>query len=258
MIEMKTNAEPYDMKDFVIVGASSPIAQEIVAGLGKKNFANITLVYRTEESRLKYASLIENCQNLNISTIVCDIAQPPEVKELIRLISKNHKKLDGFIYLAAQGGMRVPFQSLSDEDVRDIFEVNVISAFIMLKECLKFLTPCGGSAVFTGSQAAVTGGRKIAAYSASKAALHQMVSSVAREVASCGVRVNCVSPAIIDTPKMRKSNNIISEEQLDELANTIPMGRVGRPLDIASAILWLLSEDANYISGCILPVTGAR
>jgi NAD(P)-dependent dehydrogenase (short-subunit alcohol dehydrogenase family) len=244
-------------KNWLIVGGGSPISMEVAKSLSVGNCL-ITITYSNKDSMEECSKHFENQNGATYQHVVCDLENQHQLNDLIKLVSSQNEKLDGFIYLAATGGTRVPIKNLTDQQIRKIFDVNVIAAIIILKNLVDKLSKAQGSAIFVGSQAAVTGGRLLSAYAASKAALHQIVASVARELASLDIRVNCVSPGVIDTPKMRKSNNITTESELDTLANSIPSGRIGSPHEVATAIVWLLSSEASYISGATLPVSGGR
>ena len=246
-----------EFKNWLIVGGGSPISIEVVKSLSVANCL-ITIAYSNKNSMDKCSTQFKNHGGINYQHVVCNLESQHQLNSLINLVSSQNEKLDGFIYLAATGGARVPIENLTDQQIRKIFDVNVVAAIIILKNIVDKLSKAHGSAIFVGSQAAVTGGRLISAYAASKAALHQIVASVARELASLNIRVNCVSPGVIDTPKMRQSNNITTESELHTLASSIPSGRIGSPQEVATAILWLLSSEASYISGATLPISGGR
>jgi NAD(P)-dependent dehydrogenase (short-subunit alcohol dehydrogenase family) len=216
------------------------------------------MVYSTPESMNQYSRHFQSSDGVTYHHAVYDLEHQNQVDDLIEHATSQYEKLDGLIYLAATGGTRTSLLKLTNDQIRKIFDVNVIAALMLLKGLAKTLSAAHGNAVFVGSQAAVTGGRLISTYASSKAALHQMVASVARELASINIRVNCVSPSIIDTPKMRRSNKISNELELNALAESIPSGRVGKPEEVAAAILWLLSNEESYVSGIVLPVSGAR
>ncbi|MBV8938583.1 MAG: SDR family oxidoreductase, partial [Alphaproteobacteria bacterium] len=139
--------------------------------------------------------------------------------------------------------------------IQEVFAVNVFGVFIACREAIKRMKPAGGGAIVNvSSQAATFGGNKMAHYAASKAAVNTLTIALAREAAAHGIRVNAVSPAVIDTDAHKDAD----EERRRYLNASLPMGRMGTPEETAEAIAWLLSPQASYISGAILPVSGAR
>jgi len=141
-----------------------------------------------------------------------------------------------------------------------MFAVNVIGSFLCAREAVRRMSTLhggdGGSIVNISSAAARLGSPgEYVDYAASKGAIDTMTLGLAREVASEGVRVNAVRPGLVDTSIHASGGQ---PDRAERLAGTIPMGRVGQPSEIAAAITWLCSEDASYVTGALLDVSGAR
>jgi len=111
----------------------------------------------------------------------------------------------------------------------------------------------GGAIVNISSQAAEFGGNGLSPYAASKAAINNFTIALSREVAIEGIRVNAVSPGIIETDQ-----HDFPDETLKNIKKEIPLGRLGAPQEVASAVVWLLSDKAAYVTGAVLPVAGGR
>ncbi|WP_223199140.1 SDR family NAD(P)-dependent oxidoreductase [Solihabitans fulvus] len=144
---------------------------------------------------------------------------------------------------------------LADADVAGIrraIDVNVTGYLICARRAIRDLTRTGGGAIVNISSAAATLGSpgQYVHYAATKAAVDTMTIGLAKEVAADGIRVNCVAPGIIETEFHA------DPQRPAKLANTIPMGRPGRPEEIAGAVSWLLSADASYATGTIMRVAG--
>ena len=112
----------------------------------------------------------------------------------------------------------------------------------------------GGAIVNVSSQSAITGGYHLSAYAASKAAIATMTVSLAQEMTGENVRVNAVSPGVIETDQQDFSDPV----RLKRIEDSIPAGRVGTPEEVAKLILWLLSPAASYVNWSIVPITGGR
>jgi 3-oxoacyl-[acyl-carrier protein] reductase len=105
-----------------------------------------------------------------------------------------------------------------------------------------------------GSQSVVLGGNEIAVYASTKAAIETLVKSLAREVGSYGLRFNCISPASIKTKKIIE----MDEDAIKSTIERIPLGRLGRPEEVAELIIWLFSLGSSYINGSTIPITGGK
>jgi NAD(P)-dependent dehydrogenase (short-subunit alcohol dehydrogenase family) len=112
----------------------------------------------------------------------------------------------------------------------------------------------GGAIVTVSSEAARFGGNRLAAYAAAKAGISTMTIALARELAAEGIRINAVSPGVIDTDQHAGQ----SAERIAGLLDSIPLKRMGRADEVAEAIMWLLSEKSSYVTGSILSINGGR
>jgi NAD(P)-dependent dehydrogenase (short-subunit alcohol dehydrogenase family) len=136
-----------------------------------------------------------------------------------------------------------------------VFATNVFGSFLCSREAVKRMKENGGgNIVNVSSEAARFGGTNLAHYAASKAAINTFTIGFAREVAPYNIRVNAISPGVIDT-EMHASS---APDRLANLMNSLPMKRMGNTHEVAELIYWLLSDTASYISGAMIPVTGAR
>jgi len=142
---------------------------------------------------------------------------------------------------------------MSDEDWQMVLDVNLTAAFRLSQGCLRgMIKKRWGRIVSVTSIVGVTGNPGQVNYAASKAALIGMSKSLAQEVASRNITVNCVAPGFIDTPMTEG----LSDEQKHNLTARIPAGRLGEPADIAGACVFLASDEASYVTGQTLHVNG--
>jgi NAD(P)-dependent dehydrogenase (short-subunit alcohol dehydrogenase family) len=137
-------------------------------------------------------------------------------------------------------------------------EVNLTGAFFCVQAASKRMAisrgGSGGSIVALSSEAAKFGGNQISPYAASKAGINALIIGVARELAPEGIRLNAVSPGVIENENHKNLPN----NRRALLLSTIPMGRMGDPKEVANAVLWLMSDEASYVTGSILTVAGGR
>ena len=142
---------------------------------------------------------------------------------------------------------------MSDEDWQMVLDVNLTAAFRLSQGCLRgMMKKRWGRIVSVTSIVGISGNPGQANYAASKAALIGMSKSLAQEVASRNITVNCVAPGFIDTPMTEG----LSDEQKQDLTARIPAGRLGEPADVAGACVFLASDEASYVTGQTLHVNG--
>ena len=166
-------------------------------------------------------------------------------------IDKRWNNLTSVVNNAAISGDRVSLINIKGSKVEEIFKINFYASFEIMKESIKRMKISdGGSIVNISSNAIKTGGYNIAAYLASKQALESLSKSSAREFSKNNIRINIVRPGIIgfDDP--------VLNEPLNKKKKVIPMNRLGKPIEVANSVVWLLSEKASYLCGATISVTG--
>ena len=142
---------------------------------------------------------------------------------------------------------------MSAENFRTVLDTNLTGAFNMIHACLPgFLRRRSGRIINISSVSGMMGNAGQANYASSKAGLIGLTKTIAREVASRGITVNAVAPGFIETD-MTRSMNV---DALNAGVKQVPMGRMGRPEDVANAVRFLASDEASYITGCVLKVDG--
>jgi NAD(P)-dependent dehydrogenase (short-subunit alcohol dehydrogenase family) len=185
-----------------------------------------------------------------------DMAVEADIERVFSAASEALGPVTHFVHCS---GIIGPYSRLDEADtrmMREVFEIDAFGALLCLRECARRMSTKnggkGGSVVMLSSMAAVIGGPgECVWYGAAKAAVDVMVIGISREVAKEGMRVNAVTPGVIDT-------DIQPPGRIERVGPMLPMGRPGQPDEVAEAVLFLLSDAASYVNGANLRVSGAR
>ena len=179
-----------------------------------------------------------------------------DLDHLYRKIESEKGTLD-IIFANAGGGSFAPLGSITEEQYATTFDGNVKGLIFTVQKALPLL-PDGASIILNASTTSVQGVPAFSVYSASKAAVRSFARSWTTDLKQRRIRVNAVSPGATETPGLLGLADDEEQKQamLAQFASQIPLGRVGRPVEIAKAVLFLASDDASYISGIELFVDG--
>lgn len=181
----------------------------------------------------------------------CDVTDAEQVAAAVSEVEREQGPVEVMVHSAGITRDRLLF-SMSEEDFRAPLETNLVGPYRLTRLVLRgMLRRRWGRLVFVSSVVALRGEAGQANYAASKAALIGFARSVAREVGTKGITANVVTPGPVDTDMLAA----LSEDRRAELART-PVGRIGRPEEVAAAVAFLTAEDAGFITGVVLPVDG--
>lgn len=197
------------------------------------------------------------------STAIAVQADVSKESDVVRLFKTVDEQLGSVTALVNNAGIVRPQMRVEDMDasrINEILRTNVTGAFLCCREAVKRMSVAhggqGGSIVNISSAASRTGAPgEYVDYAASKGAIDTLTRGLSLEVAAEGIRVNCVRPGFIYT-EMHAAGG--EPDRVDRLADSIPMKRGGKPMEVASSILWLLSDEASYITGTFIEASGGR
>lgn len=175
-----------------------------------------------------------------------------EIVECFEKIKKVFGKIDILVNNAGLSSS-TPLNSYNESELNKIIDINIKGVFLCSKVIVPFLENEGGVILNTSSMVSIYGQPSGCMYPTSKFAVNGLTKSLARELAYKNIRVNAVAPGIIETDMVAS----LPKEVIEPLVKTIPLGRIGKPVDIANAFLFLASDMASYITGEILQVDGA-
>jgi len=163
--------------------------------------------------------------------------------------------IDILVNSAGVAGLNAPSWKLPDGEFERVIAVNLVGTYYMCRAVMPgMVSRAWGRIVNIASIAGKEGNPNASAYSASKAAVIGMTKSIAKEVAGSGVLVNCIAPAVIDTPILGQ----LSEEHIGYMLQKIPLGRVGKPEEVAHLIAYLASENLSFATGACFDISGGR
>lgn len=188
---------------------------------------------------------------------LADITNETAIKSLVDQTVRQHGQLDIALLNAGIAGQILPLTDYPTEVFDKIMAVNVRGVWLGLKYVMKAMEAKGGSIVITASTAGIRATPNMAAYTASKHAAIGLMRAAAVEGAARGIRVNTVNPATIDTPMVAALSDPSGGETMhQQQARHIPIGRIGKPEEVARMMLFLASDDASYCTGGVYMVDG--
>ena len=184
-----------------------------------------------------------------------DIASSADVDAAVARAEEELGRIDVLVNSAGIPGESLRTVDVSDEEWQRVFAINANGSFYMCRAVLPGMIERGyGRIVLVASIAGKEGNPMAAAYSASKAAVIAMTKAIGKDVAGSGVLVNCIAPAVIETPILAG----LSQQHVDYMVERIPLGRMGAPEEVAALICWLASEDCSFSTGATYDVSGGR
>lgn len=237
---MAYNPFSLEGKTILVTGASSGIGRATAIECSKMG-AKVIITARNENRLLQ---TLQDLEGEGHQMILCDLSNENAIDMMVAELSEIHGLVNnaGFTKL-------LPVQFISSGDINSIFQVNTVAPMILLQKLLKKKKlKKGASVVFTSSMAGLgfsTVGNSM--YSASKGAISAFIRCVALELAPKTIRVNSVCPAMVDTGII--DSGTVSQEQLEADMKNYPLGRYGKPNDIAWAMVYLLSDASSWITG---------
>jgi len=243
----------------IITGASRGIGAATAKLAASRGFS-LAVNYATGASEAEAVVHDIQEQGGKAIAIQADIARETEILRLFHEAERQLGPIYGLVNNAGVTGGFARVEAVTAEALERLFAVNVTGAILCSREAVKRMSTRhggqGGAIVNISSLAARTGSAgEWVHYAATKGAIDTFTIGLAREVASEGIRVNAVAPGLVETG-IHAANG--EPQRLEKLKNTIPMGRPGKPEEIAEAVVWLLSPAASYVTGSILEVGGGR
>lgn len=237
-------------KTALVTGGTSGIVLAAATRLAQEG-AHVFLTGRSQEGVDKAAAAIGS----NVTGVRSDITSSADLALLADEIRSNGTGLD-IIFANAGGGEFVTLEEETPEHLADTFTRNVGGTTFTIQTMLPLLNR-GASVILAGSTAATRGTPAFGAYAASKAAIRSLGRTWAVELVDRDIRVNTVIPGPIETPGLKELAPAGQEQQiLDAQAATVPMKRVGRPEELADAVLFLASDQSSFMTGGELVVDG--
>lgn len=245
-------------KTALVVGGSRGIGAECCRQLASAG-ADIIINHSHKERGAKAGKSLEDellAQGIKVLRIVADISNEFEVKQMVKEALDVFGHIDILVNNAAVMEY-TPFEKMSYDEWKRVMSVNLDGPMLVTREVLPGMLDRGyGSIIVISSNAVINGGGGTVHYPASKAGLEGMVTGLAKEYAAKGIRANIIRPAVIDTDLLRE--RYPTDEDMEKYARNIPVRRVGKPVDIANAVVFLASDKASYICGESINVDGGR
>jgi len=244
------NAQPLDGKTAIVTGAAQGIGYAIARRFSTEG-ARVAIVDVDLDGAQRAADEIGG----SAIAVGADVARADEVDRAFAEVVDRFGGVDILVNNAGIVGTDRPVRDLDEADWNRVLDINLKGTFLCSRAAVRHMIPKkAGVIVSLASISGKEGNANMAPYSVSKAGVICFTKTLAKEVLSEGIRVNCVAPALIDTPILQG----MERERVDFLTSKIPLGRLGRPEEVAATILFLASEESTFTTGQCFDVSGGR
>ncbi|MCL6088355.1 MAG: SDR family oxidoreductase [Actinobacteria bacterium] len=243
-------------KIIVVIGGAGDIGSGITKALAQCGAVTLITDIDTKSAKLLSDEIKEKFKT-GSSSYKCDVCSRLDVKNTVNQIYKDFKKIDCLVYSAGYSSM-YDFTDLPDEEWDKSMSINLKGAFYFLQECMPYMLKAGkGNIIIIGSTTSINGSGGGSHYAVSKIGLLGLMKSLTYELLSKGIRINTVSPGVIDT-KMLRIRYPDTPEVNRKIIEGIPAGRMGTPEDVGNIVAFLASDLSEYVCGQEIIADGGR
>lgn len=236
-------------KVVIVTGGSRGIGASIVKELANSGYSVVLNYNKSEKEANQIKDELTN-SGKTVEIYKADVRNREEIKALVEFTINKFGKVDVLVNNAGISQSKL-FTDITEEDWNNMLQTNLTSAFYASQEVLKnMISRKEGCIINISSIYGITGASCEVHYSVAKAGLDGMTKALAKELSLSNIRVNSVAPGAIDT----EMNDFLSDEEKEDLSREIPLGRMGKPEEIASCVKWLIENE--YITGQVIPVNG--
>ena len=238
-------------KTVLVTGAAKGIGRATAILFAKKGY-NVSINYNQSHSEAQDLMKFMIKNGYSAAAYQADISKQDQATKLVQQTIDDFGGLDVIVNNAGIAQTKL-FTDITEKDWQDIFDVNIKSMYLVLNAALPHLiSQKSGKIINVSSVWGVCGASCEVHYSSSKAAVIGLTKALAKELGPSGINVNCVCPGVIQTQML----DAYTQEELYDLKDRTPLGRLGTPEDVAKCIYFLASKDADFITGQILNVDG--
>jgi NAD(P)-dependent dehydrogenase (short-subunit alcohol dehydrogenase family) len=241
----------------LVTGATGGIGFQVAKRLGQDGYTVILSDINDEAGAERLAEL--TAAGIEAEYVNCDVTNEDSVNAAVAGIGEKHGQINVVVNNAGGLGGRSSVEEMSTEFFRKVMALNLDSVFFVTRAAIPFLKKAENASVinFTSNAGWNAGGPGAGIYGTSKAAVHTFTRALAKELAPAGIRVNAVSPGTIDTP-FHAQIKATKPEVFASWANSIMLGRLGQPEEVAGVISFLASKDASFITAETIQIGGGQ
>ena len=244
------NPKPMEGRSVIVTGAAQGIGYAIARRFSAEG-GDVAILDISAEGAKRAATEMGG----SVIGVEADVSNADEVDRAFAKVIDRFGRLDVLVNNAGIVGTDTPVKDLEESDWNRVLDVNLRGTFLCSRAAVRHMIPRrSGVIVSVASISGKEGNANMAPYSVSKAGVICFTKALAKQVLADGIRVNCVAPALIDSPLL----DGMDQERVDFLTSKIPLGRLGKPEEVAATILFLASDESTFATGQCFDVSGGR